>query len=65
MLLRIGVHVGELIVEDDGDVVGDVVNIAARLEGRAHAGGVCVSDDVYRRLSEGSSTSSTILAGCR
>ena len=50
MLLRIGVHVGELIVEDDGDVVGDVVNIAARLEGRAHAGGVCVSDDVYRQV---------------
>ena len=50
MLLRIGVHVGEVVVEGDGDIYGDVVNVAARLEGRAHAGGVCVSDDVHRQV---------------
>ncbi len=50
MLLRIGVHVGEVVVEGDGDIYGDVVNVVARLEGRAHAGGVCVSDDVHRQV---------------
>jgi len=39
---RIGVHQGDIVVED-GDIFGDGVNIAARLEGLAEPGGICVS----------------------
>src|SRR5256885_2878286 len=46
---RIGVHVGDIIF-DDNDIFGDGVNIAARLEGIAEPGGVCVSDDAYRQV---------------
>ena len=43
---RIGVHLGDVLVEDD-DIFGDGVNIAARLEALAPAGGVCLSGTVY------------------
>ena len=46
---RIGIHVGDIIV-DDNDIFGDGVNIAARLEGIAEPGGVCMSDDAYRQI---------------
>lgn len=46
---RIGIHVGDIIL-DDNDIFGDGVNIAARLEGIAEAGGVCISDDAYRQI---------------
>jgi TolB-like protein/class 3 adenylate cyclase len=46
---RIGIHVGDIIVEDH-DIFGDGVNIAARLEGIAEPGGVCMSDDAYRQV---------------
>ena len=46
---RIGIHVGDIIV-DDNDIFGDGVNIAARLEGIAESGGICVSDDAYRQI---------------
>jgi adenylate cyclase len=46
---RIGIHVGDIIIDDD-DIFGDGVNIAARLEGIAVPGGVCISDDAYRQV---------------
>src|SRR5216684_4160128 len=46
---RIGIHVGDIIL-DDNDIFGDGVNIAARLEGIAEPGGVCMSDDAYRQV---------------
>lgn len=46
MLLRIGVNVGDVIV-DGGDVFGEVVNVASRLEAIAESGGICVSHACY------------------
>src|SRR5437762_3259105 len=46
---RIGIHVGDIII-DDNDILGDGVNIAARLEGIAEPGGVCISDDAHRQI---------------
>jgi TolB-like protein/class 3 adenylate cyclase len=46
---RIGIHVGDIIIEDH-DIFGDGVNIAARLEGIAEPGGVGMSDDAYRQV---------------
>jgi adenylate cyclase len=46
---RIGIHVGDIIFDDD-DIFGDGVNIAARLEGIAEPGGICMSDDAYRQV---------------
>ena len=46
---RIGIHVGDVIF-DDNDIFGDGVNIAARLEGIAEPGGVCISEDAYRQV---------------
>jgi adenylate cyclase len=47
--LRIGIHVGDIIIEE-GDIFGDGVNIAARLESIAEPGGICISDDTYRQM---------------
>ncbi|MDR3485663.1 MAG: adenylate/guanylate cyclase domain-containing protein [Bradyrhizobium sp.] len=47
--LRIGIHIGDIII-DDNDIFGDGVNIAARLEGVAEPGGVCISDDAQRQI---------------
>jgi TolB-like protein/Tfp pilus assembly protein PilF len=49
LFLRIGVHLGDVIVEDD-DIHGDGVNIAARLEGIASPGGIYISEDAYRQV---------------
>ena len=46
---RIGINVGDIIIDGD-DIYGDGVNIAARLEGLAEPGGVCVSDDAQRQI---------------
>ena len=46
---RIGIHVGDIIF-DDNDIFGDGVNIAARLEGIAEPGGICISDDTQRQI---------------
>ena len=47
--LRIGVHVGDIIIEDN-DIFGDGVNIAVRLEGIAEPGGISISDDARRQI---------------
>ena len=49
---RIGIHLGDVVEEPDGDLMGDGVNIAARLEGIAAPGGVCLSEDAYRQVRE-------------
>ena len=46
---RIGIHLGDVLVEGD-DILGDGVNIAARLEGIAEPGGICISDDAFRQV---------------
>jgi adenylate cyclase len=46
---RIGVHLGDVLVEED-DILGDGVNIAARLESIAEPGGICISDDAFRQV---------------
>ena len=48
---RIGVHLGDVVEESDGDLMGDGVNIAARLEGIAAPGAICLSEDAYRQVS--------------
>jgi adenylate cyclase len=57
--LRIGIHVGDIII-DDNDIFGDGVNIAARLEGIAEPGGVCLSNDAYRLVRAKSKLPATI-----
>jgi TolB-like protein/class 3 adenylate cyclase len=47
---RIGVHLGDVVEESDGDLMGDGVNIAARLEGIAKPGAICLSVDAYRQV---------------
>ena len=47
---RIGIHLGDVVEESDGDLMGDGVNIAARLEGIAKPNGICLSEDAYRQV---------------
>src|SRR5204862_6975188 len=47
---RIGIHLGDVVEESDGDLMGDGVNIAARLEGIAKPGCICLSEDAYRQV---------------
>ena len=47
---RVGVHLGDVVEESDGDLMGDGVNIAARLEGIAKPGSICLSEDAYRQV---------------
>jgi TolB-like protein/class 3 adenylate cyclase len=44
---RIGIHVGDVVEESDGDLMGDGVNVAARLEGVAKPGAICLSEQAY------------------
>src|SRR5271165_4819576 len=47
IVFRIGVHLGDVVEEADGDLMGDGVNIAARLEGVAAPGAICLSEQAY------------------
>jgi TolB-like protein/class 3 adenylate cyclase len=47
---RVGIHLGDVVEEADGDLMGDGVNIAARLEGITKPGAICLSEDAYRQV---------------
>ena len=47
---RVGIHLGDVVEESDGDLMGDGVNIAARLEGICRPNGICLSEDAYRQV---------------
>jgi TolB-like protein/class 3 adenylate cyclase len=49
MLFRIGINLGDILIEGE-DILGDGVNIAARLEGIAEPGGVCISSSAYEQV---------------
>ena len=49
---RIGIHLGDVLEESDGDLMGDGVNIAARPEGIAAPGAICLSEDAYRQVKQ-------------
>jgi len=50
IVFRIGIHLGDVVEESDGDLMGDGVNIAARLEGIAKPGAICLSEDAFRQV---------------
>ena len=47
---RVGIHIGDVVEESDGDLMGDGVNVAARLEGISEPSGICLSEDAYRQV---------------
>jgi TolB-like protein len=49
MLFRVGVNLGDILIEGD-DILGDGVNVAARLEGIAEPGGICISSSTYEQV---------------
>jgi adenylate cyclase len=53
MRFRIGIHIGEVLTKPDGTIYGEGVNIAARLEAIADAGGICISDMVHGAVRSG------------
>ncbi|HXZ15925.1 MAG TPA: tetratricopeptide repeat protein [Roseiarcus sp.] len=50
IVFRIGIHIGDVVEESDGDLMGDGVNVAARLEGVCAPGAICLSEDAYRQV---------------
>lgn len=48
--LRIGVNVGDVLAQESGDLLGDGVNVAARLEGLAEPGGICISGSTFEQV---------------
>ena len=50
IVFRIGIHLGDIVEESDGDLMGDGVNIAARLEGVCEPGGICLSSAAYEQV---------------
>lgn len=50
LAFRIGINLGDVFAADDGNLYGDCVNLAARLEGVAKPGGICLSEEAYRQV---------------
>ncbi len=50
IVVRVGIHLGDVVEEADGDLMGDGVNIAARLEGICEPGGICLSAAAYEQV---------------
>ena len=50
LLIRIGIHIGDIVVEEDGDILGDGVNVASRIESLASPGGICLTEAVYESI---------------
>jgi adenylate cyclase len=48
--VRVGIHLGDVVEEADGDLMGDGVNVAARLQPICEPGGICLSEDAYRQV---------------
>ena len=57
---RIGIHLGDVVEESDGDLMGDGVNIAARLEGLCKPGAICLSEQAFWQVKGNSISTSTI-----
>lgn len=51
LLYRIGINIGDVTQQEDGDLLGNGVNVAARLESIAQPGGICLSENVYNQIS--------------
>jgi adenylate cyclase len=49
---RIGIHLGDVVEESDGDLMGDGVNVAAPLDSVAQPGAICLSEDAYRQVKQ-------------
>jgi hypothetical protein len=49
---RVGIHLGDVVEESDGDLMGGGVNVAARLEGVAKPSAICLSEDAYRQVKQ-------------
>ena len=56
IVFRIGIHLGDVVEESDGDLMGDGVNIAVRLEGIAKPGAIFLSEDAYRQVRDQAET---------
>ena len=47
---RVGIHLGDVVQEEDGDLMGDGVNVAVRLEALSRPGGICVSEAIHTQV---------------
>jgi adenylate cyclase len=50
VIFRVGINLGDVVIEGDGDLMGDGMNVAARLEGLAEPGGICLSAAAYEQV---------------